>query len=118
MRRMRAMAALLLMLISSAAAARQPRAQGWLGLSFTYHERAEQRWLVVCGVASGGPAERGGLRVGDVITTIDGRRLASSELGVLEAFARLRAGDRVRVNVATGGQERLLILPAAAASNE
>jgi putative serine protease PepD len=59
---------------------------------------------VVAQVAPGGPAQRGGLRTGDVITNVDGRAIGGPE-DVAEAISGKRPNDRVRVTVRRGGQD-------------
>jgi S1-C subfamily serine protease len=55
-------------------------------------------------ITPGSPAERAGLRVGDLVVAIDGKAVVSySELG-----ARIRAhkpGDKVTLKVVRGGNE-------------
>ena len=64
--------------------ARAPRP--WLGL---YAAEAEQR-LAVTGLATGGPAESGGVRLGDIVLEVAGERVA----GLAEFFRSVwRLGD-------------------------
>jgi carboxyl-terminal processing protease len=69
-----------------------------------------ERGLRVLTVYEGSPADRGGLRPGDVITHVDGRSIAgtSSE----ESTTRIKgpAGTSVRITVRSGGKERELTL--------
>ncbi|RJK98036.1 S1C family serine protease [Vallicoccus soli] len=58
-------------------------------------------------LTAGGPADSAGLREGDVVTSIDGRRVDdSSELIV--AIRALEPGDRVELTVERGGDEQVL----------
>jgi S1-C subfamily serine protease len=50
----------------------------------------------VTGTLDGGPADRAGLRNGDVITTVDGSRVDSAT-GLTALLDRHQPGDRVRV---------------------
>jgi len=50
----------------------------------------------------GGLAERAGIRVGDVVTRIDGKSILSED-GALEFF-RANRQDTMRVTVSRGGQ--------------
>jgi membrane-associated protease RseP (regulator of RpoE activity) len=95
----------------------QPR-QGWFGFgircshcgweqgdndplprwSFTESPELEQ-------VADGSPADRAGLRAGDVLAEIDGVPLVSAEGG--RAFGAVRPGQTVRWTYLRGGQRRV-----------
>ncbi len=50
-----------------------PQAAGWLGLSYGYHQTGQRPWLHVIALDPGGPSERAGLRVQDIIVAIDGK---------------------------------------------
>jgi putative serine protease PepD len=55
-------------------------------------------------VIAGSPAERAGLGTGDVITSVDGRPIATPD-DVAEAIAGRAPGDSIRVRVKIGAQE-------------
>ncbi|MFD4575559.1 trypsin-like peptidase domain-containing protein [Streptomyces sp. NPDC058417] len=60
-------------------------------------------------VTEGGPADRAGIRPGDVITAVDGRPVRSGE----ELIVRIRAhrpGDRLELTVERDGRERAVSL--------
>lgn len=59
-------------------------------------ERVEGAWI--SGVQDGLPAERGGLRQGDVVLAIDGRPVATSN-ELTTRLVQRRPGDRVRLTV-------------------
>ncbi|MEK7865901.1 MAG: tetratricopeptide repeat protein [Planctomycetota bacterium] len=67
--------------------------------------------LVVSSVDPGGFAERGGLRAGDVIDSVEGQPV-SSVLQMIKGIPRF--ATEVRVSVLRGGQRQDLILPLAA----
>src|SRR4051812_28419662 len=48
-----------------------PARPGWLGLGLTPHRSGNESWVTVQVIAPGGPAERAGLHVGDVVTHLD-----------------------------------------------
>lgn len=56
-------------------------------------------------VVDGGPAERAGLRVRDVITSIDGRSI-DDPADVVEAISRGKPGDEVEVEFERGGRDQ------------
>ncbi|HKD36011.1 MAG TPA: PDZ domain-containing protein [Pirellulales bacterium] len=64
----------------------------------------EQPGYAISGVTGGGPAERAGLKAGDVIV-----RLGESKIGNLEDFdsalRKYHAGDKVAVVVKRGADE-------------
>ena len=62
---------------------------------------------LVMGVVRGKPADAAGLRMGDVITQVDGEEVTSSE-DVSGAIRERKPGDRVRIEVRRGGSSRTL----------
>ncbi|MGW6925359.1 trypsin-like peptidase domain-containing protein [Streptomyces sp. NPDC054950] len=60
-------------------------------------------------VTAGGPADRAGVRAGDVITEIDGRRVHSGEELIVKTRAH-RPGDRLALTIERDGGERTLTL--------
>ncbi|MGX1272183.1 trypsin-like peptidase domain-containing protein [Streptomyces phaeoluteigriseus] len=60
-------------------------------------------------VTSGGPGDRAGIRPGDVITAVDGRRVHSGEELIVKTRAH-RPGDRLELTVERDGEERTLSL--------
>ena len=66
-------------------------------------ERREE--AVVLAVAPGGPAERGGLRPGDLIVSLAGEKVESVE-HLLGQLRRLQPGQTVDVVVVRSGQEQ------------
>lgn len=55
-------------------------------------------------VTEGGPGDRAGLRAGDVITGIDGRRVHSGDELIVKTRAH-RPGDRLRITLERAGKE-------------
>ena len=72
-----------------------------IGIEVSY----EDGGIVVVAPIEGSPADRAGLRTGDIIIAIDGRELTSSGLG--EAIGRMRGepGTLVRVTVERDGMD-------------
>jgi membrane-associated protease RseP (regulator of RpoE activity) len=116
---MRALPCFLILLAAAAPARAQDgpivRAGGaWLGVSY------DTRWLatgdgcvsqlVVETVVPGSPAERAGVRPGDVVVAIDDDGAPARRLPLLAA--RLSAGDQVRLDVERSGAARRLIVVA------
>lgn len=57
-------------------------------------------------VVSGSAAERGGLEVGDIITHLDGKRIAEEENDIAEIINQKRVDERVEVKYWRDGEER------------
>ncbi|AUN94545.1 Do family serine endopeptidase [Pseudazoarcus pumilus] len=58
---------------------------------------------VIAGVLRGSPAERGGLRPGDVLTSVEDRPVEDPR-SVLDSIARLPPGHRARLELLRGGE--------------
>jgi putative serine protease PepD len=56
-------------------------------------------------VASGGPADEGGLRAGDVITELDGTKIADGD-ALAAAISKLSPGDKATVKFTRNGSEK------------
>jgi hypothetical protein len=87
---------------------------GWLGISY------DHRWLqqgddcvsqlLVEAVVPGSPAERAGVRAGDVLVAIDGDRAPARRLHLVAG--RLSPGDSVRIIVQRGSAARQVMVVA------
>jgi carboxyl-terminal processing protease len=78
-----------------------------IGIEVSYEDGS----IVVVAPIEGSPADRAGLRTGDVIIAIDGREVKSA--GLAESIARIRGapGTLVRVTVERGGADEPLEYP-------
>jgi serine protease Do len=65
-----------------------------------------QKGALVSDVVEGDPAEKAGLRAGDVITEINGKGVQNTH-ELLLLIAGLRVGETVRVKVVRNGQEKI-----------
>ncbi|MFE7839651.1 trypsin-like peptidase domain-containing protein [Streptomyces sp. NPDC057474] len=61
------------------------------------------------GVTSGGPADRAGIRSGDVITEVDGQRVHSGDELIVKVRAH-RPGDRLELTLLRNGREQTVTL--------
>nr|WP_199923953.1 trypsin-like peptidase domain-containing protein [Streptomyces scabiei] len=61
------------------------------------------------GVTAGGPADRAGIRSGDVITEVDGQRVHSGDELIVKVRAH-RPGDRLELTLLRNGKERTVTL--------
>ncbi|MDZ7827965.1 MAG: trypsin-like peptidase domain-containing protein [Halofilum sp. (in: g-proteobacteria)] len=82
--------------------------RGWLGVDTrdlpAAEAPAESPGLHVEGVFADGPAERAGLRMGDVLLAINGMKLSNVE-ALLRATTSMHPGDRVTVTYRRNGEE-------------
>nr|WP_306820130.1 trypsin-like peptidase domain-containing protein [Streptomyces sp. DSM 40750] len=60
-------------------------------------------------VTAGGPADRAGIRSGDVITEVDGQRVHSGDELIVKVRAH-RPGDRLELTLLRGGKEQTVTL--------
>jgi Do/DeqQ family serine protease len=91
--------------------------RSWIGVSFqeltpelAQHFRvpgSHQGGALVSGVASAGPAQRGGIRAGDIITSIDGEAVRT-ERDLLRYILSKNVGSHVRIGILRNGQQRSL----------
>lgn len=63
---------------------------------------SEDGGLIVVSVESGGPAEKAGILVGDILVSLDGRRVAQTE-DVQSALGSDRVGQAIAVQLIRGG---------------
>ncbi len=63
--------------------------------------------MTVAAVSAGGPAANAGLKVGDVITSVGGKKVASPD-DVAAAIQDRRPGEAVQVQVERGGSSQTL----------
>lgn len=94
-----------------------PARRGWFGFSFRVERearagRATTETVSVESVVSGSPADRAGLRRGDVLLLLDGNQ--ASGRAIERVARRARAGDTLRLRVIRGSEPRELTLVAAA----
>jgi S1-C subfamily serine protease len=64
---------------------------------------SQESGLLIVGVERGGPAERGGLLIGDVIVTLGGQPVASTD-DLLSALGPDRVGQQTQLRVIRGGE--------------
>jgi hypothetical protein len=84
---------------TAGAADESPR--GFLGVGLT--DAAGTPGAQVGVIAPGGPAEKAGVRVGDVIVAVDGHPAANSQ-AVVRALAGLSAGQRAQLSILRDGE--------------
>jgi serine protease Do len=90
-------------------------AYGWLGVTIqdVNRELAESLGLqdakgaIISSVSPGGPAEKGGLRGGDIVLSIDGQAVEDAS-DLTRRVGNMRAGMTARIEVLRSGQRRQL----------
>ena len=80
--------------------------RGWLGVSvepISLSTGGQQQALMVAALADNSPAERAGMRLGDIITHIDGEPVDNGRQ-TMHRIDRLRPGDTIGSSVQPGQQ--------------
>jgi len=82
--------------------------RAWLGVGFqeitpelAAHFEGRERGALVSSVVSGGPADRAGIRPGDVVVAVDGAPVVEGH-DLLHAVLRKPVGERMRLSVVRG----------------
>jgi putative serine protease PepD len=83
-----------------------PQAVGYLGVS-TSDPADNSRGAEVVDVVAGGPAAKGGLQIGDVVTDVDGQEVVGSN-GLVGVLRQLEPGTKVTVTVERDGKSQKL----------
>lgn len=85
----------------------QPIARPWLGMALAVRTSPTgAKFLYVVQVGPGTPAARAGMRAGDVITALDGKKVSSrDELDVMEFVSRLKIGRKLKLTVTRAGAQ-------------
>jgi len=97
---------------ADAAPASTPPPLPWFGVSFIWSEVAPTtQMLHVRHVARGGPAERAGIRAGDLISTINGNRVDfGDELEFLLFIAARKPGERLQLTLIREGRALTVVV--------
>ncbi len=77
--------------------------RGYLGISF----QSTPKGLQVMAVLDGSPAEQGGMRVGDIVTAVDGQKMKDDD-ALRFAVANMPPNSKHTFTVRRGGQEHQL----------
>ena len=88
--------------------------RGWMGVSVQDISEdiakslrlKDQKGALISDVVAGDPAEKAGLRAGDVITEINGKAVINTH-DLLLLIAGLRVGETIKVKVVRDGQEKI-----------
>jgi len=83
-----------------------PKAVGYLGVS-TRDPGDNSRGAEIVDLVAGGPAERGGIEIGDLVVDVNGKEVSGSD-GLVGLLRELAPGTRVSVTVERGGDSEKL----------
>jgi S1-C subfamily serine protease len=85
-------------------------APGWLGMGYVWSANQDGRKVLhVQKVAPGGPSDRGGIKPGDIITTINDRRVdIGDDLDLLLFLGDRKPGDTLTFGVVREGHAQKL----------
>lgn len=93
----------IVLLATAAAAAEDTHRPAELGILLTLSRSSTdptKAWIVVRGIGPGTPAEKAGIRAGDLVVEIGGQPIAfKNELEMILALARLEPGKPVHLTV-------------------
>jgi serine protease Do len=67
----------------------------------------DQKGAIVADISNGGPSQRAGLQVGDVVVAVNGAAVKSSS-DLTRQVARVHAGDTLRLEIIRQGKKRSL----------
>ncbi len=89
--------------------------RGWLGVAIQnltpelaeYYGAKEDKGALVAQVFDGDPAEKAGIKKGDIITSVDGKRVTSSR-ELSQEIANSKVGEKVSVTLLRDGREKTL----------
>ncbi len=83
-----------------------PQPVGYLGVS-TSDPMDNSRGAEIVDVVTGGPADRGGIQIGDLVTDVDGKEVIGSD-GLVGVLRQLKPGTKVTVTVERAGKPQRL----------
>ncbi len=83
-----------------------PQAVGYLGVS-TRDPGDNSQGAEIVDLVAGGPADRGGMEIGDLVTEVDGKEVVGSD-GLVGVLRQLSPGTRVSVTVERDGRSQKL----------
>ncbi len=83
-----------------------PQAVGYLGVS-TGDPGDNSQGAEIVDLVAGGPADRGGMEIGDLVTDVDGKEVVGSD-GLVGVLRQLSPGTRVSVTVERDGRSQKL----------
>jgi S1-C subfamily serine protease len=99
-------ASVLLLILAASPNMKPDLAPGWMGMGYVWSsDGAGHKVLHVQKLAPNGPAAIAGVKLGDIVTTIDGRRVDfGDELDLLLYLGDRKPGDRIAFGIVREGR--------------
>ncbi|OHB75253.1 MAG: hypothetical protein A2Z34_07820 [Planctomycetes bacterium RBG_16_59_8] len=83
----------------AAAPASKPAGKPWLGVTITVSD--DEKVLSITGVVAGSPAEKAGLKAGDILVEVNGKAIDGDQ-AFAEAVLKTKPGDCLKICVKRG----------------
>ena len=84
--------------------------RSWLGIELSQHpSKSGQFGFVISLVEANGPAEQGGLKVGDVLLALDGQ-MPADPVAISRQVGKLQPGSRLEVTIERAGVMQTLVI--------
>ncbi|MFC1579671.1 DegQ family serine endoprotease [Thermodesulfobacteriota bacterium] len=89
--------------------------RAWLGVGIQdvdpglakYYKMKDRKGVLVTQVYEGDPADKGGIKAGDIILSVDGKKVASSR-ELSRAIANAKVGEKARIKILRDGKKESL----------
>ncbi len=98
--------------------------RAWLGVGIQdvdpglakYYKMKDRKGVLVTQVYEGDPADKGGIKVGDVILSVDGKEVSSSR-ELSRTIANARVGEKARIKILRDGKKETMTVELAERSD-
>jgi len=89
--------------------------RGWLGVEIADIDQSKKeamglptrKGVLINNVYDGQPAAKGGMQIGDVVLSIDGRRTENAN-SLMQTVASIKPGSKVDIEIIRGGEKKIL----------
>jgi C-terminal processing protease CtpA/Prc len=87
---------------------------GWIGIGYLYKRTDNRGWMLIQHLDPSGPAAKGGLRVQDIVTHIDGKPLTvPDQYAMMTVLRSVKPGQKLRLTVRRGDRTLPVVITAA-----